>query len=73
MATFNFGFGAEVKFMQAMAIGMYAFLPTIIKSLIATVLVGSGGGGRFTFQNPVASNLGWPGGSQLVSLSLFAS
>ncbi len=27
MATFNFGFGAEVKFMQAMAISMYAFLP----------------------------------------------
>ena len=58
MATFNFGFGAEVKFMQAMAISMYAFLPTIIKTLIATVLVGVGAAEGFTFQNPVASNLG---------------
>lgn len=58
MATFNFGFGAEVKFMQAMAISMYAFLPTIIKTLIATVLVGIGAAEGFTFQNPVASNLG---------------
>ena len=58
MATFNFGFGAEVKFMQAMAISMYAFLPTVIKTLIATVLVGIGAAEGFTFQNPVASNLG---------------
>jgi hypothetical protein len=58
MATFNFGLGAEVKFMQAMAISMYAFLPTIIKTLIATVLVGIGAAEGFTFQNPVASNLG---------------
>jgi hypothetical protein len=58
MATFNFGLGAEVKFMQAMAISMYAFLPTIIKTLIATVLVGVGAAEGFTFQNPVASNLG---------------
>src|SRR5664279_2208445 len=42
MATFNFGLGAEVKFKQSMAISMYAFLPTIIKSLIATVLVSVG-------------------------------
>ena len=58
MATFNFGLGAEVKFMQAMAISMYAFLPAIIKSLIAIAVVGVGAGEGFTFQNPVASNLG---------------
>jgi Yip1-like protein len=57
MATFNFGLGAEVKFMQAMAISMYAFLPTIIKSLIAIAVVGVGAAEGFTFQNPVASNL----------------
>lgn len=57
MATFNFGLGAEVKFKQAMAISMYAFLPSIIKSLIAIGVVGMGGGEGFTFQNPVASNL----------------
>ena len=57
MATFNFGFGTEVKFMQAMAVSMYAFLPTIIKSLIATAVVSAGAAEGFTFQNPVASNL----------------
>jgi len=57
MATFNFGFGAEVKFMQAMAVSMYAFLPSIIKTLIAIVVVGMGSAEGFTFQNPVASNL----------------
>lgn len=58
MATFNFGFGAEVKFQQAMAISMYAFLPSILKSLIAIGVVGMGAAEGFTFQNPVASNLG---------------
>ncbi len=57
MATFNFGLGAEVKFKQSMAISMYAFLPTIIKSLIAIAVVGVGAAEGFTFQNPVASNL----------------
>ena len=57
MATFNFGFGTQVKFMQAMAISMYAFLPTIIKSLIAIAVVSAGAAEGFTFQNPVASNL----------------
>ena len=58
MATFNFGFGAEVTFMQAMAISMYAFLPFILRSLIAMTLVGAGMAEGFTFQNQVASNLG---------------
>ena len=58
MATFNFGFGAEVKFKQAMAITMYAFLPGILKALIATAVVGMGAAEGFTFQNQVASNLG---------------
>jgi len=58
MATFNFGLGAEVKFMQAMAISMYAFLPSVLKTLIAIVVVAAGAADGFTFQNPVASNLG---------------
>ncbi len=51
-------FGAEVKFKQAIAISMYAFLPSIIKALIATAVVGMGAAEGFTFQNQVASNLG---------------
>ena len=58
MATFNFGFGAEVKFGWAMAISMYAFLPGILRALIAMGVVGMGAAEGFTFQNMVASNLG---------------
>jgi len=57
MATFNFGLGTKVRFMQSMAIGMYAFLPTILKSVIVIAVVAAGGAEGFTFQNPVASNL----------------
>ncbi|HZD31658.1 MAG TPA: YIP1 family protein [Candidatus Angelobacter sp.] len=57
MATFNFGFGAAVKFKQALAVSMYASLPSIIKVLIAIAVVASGAAEGFTFQNPVASNL----------------
>jgi hypothetical protein len=58
MATFKFGLGADVKFSQSLAISMYAFLPSIIKSLIAIAVIAAGGAEGFTFQNPVASNLG---------------
>jgi hypothetical protein len=58
MATFNFGFGAELTFNQCLAVSMYASLPGILKALIAMLVIGLGGGEGFTFQNPVASNLG---------------
>jgi hypothetical protein len=57
MATFNFGFGAEVSFNQSLAVCMYASLPGIVKLLIAILAISVGGGEGFTFQNPVASNL----------------
>jgi hypothetical protein len=57
LATFKFGFGAELTFMQCMAVTMYAFLPGVIKAILAIVAVTVGGGEGFTFQNPVASNL----------------
>lgn len=41
-----------------MAISMYAFLPGILKALIAIGVVGMGAAEGFTFQNMVASNLG---------------
>lgn len=57
LATFKFGFGASVTFMQAFAITMYAFLPGLIKVLLSMLIVGIGTGEGFTFQNPIASNL----------------
>jgi hypothetical protein len=58
LASFNFGFGAELTFNQCLAICMYASLPGILKALIAILAIAVGGGEAFTFQNPVASNLG---------------
>jgi hypothetical protein len=58
MGTFNFGFGAELKFKQCIAVFMYASLPLIVKVGIAILVFFVGGGEGFIFQNPVASNLG---------------
>jgi len=58
LGTFNFGLGAELKFMQCMAISMYAFLPGIIKALLAIVTLVIGGGEGFTFEQQLASNPG---------------
>ena len=57
LGTFNFGFGAELKFKQCMAVTLYSWLPGIIKALIAILAISIGGGEGLTFQNPVASNL----------------
>jgi hypothetical protein len=72
MASFNFGFGAELSFNQCLAISMYASLPGILKALIAILGIVVGGGQGFTFESPVASNLGGlvdPGSSFLHSLA----
>ena len=58
LGTFNFGFGAELKFKQCFAVSMYAFLPGVIKAILAILIVLATGGENFTFENPVASNLG---------------
>jgi hypothetical protein len=58
LGTFNFGLGAELKFMQGMAVSMYAFLPGIIKALLVIVTIVIGGGEGFTFEQQLASNLG---------------
>ena len=60
MATFNFGAGAEIPFKQALAVVVYANLAGIVKALLAMVslLAGSDPEG-FSFQNPVATNLGY--------------
>ena len=58
LGTFNFGFGAELTFNRCLAVTLYSWLPGILKALIAILAVSIGGAEGFTFQNPVASNLG---------------
>ncbi len=57
MATFNFGFGAEVPFKVALAIVFYGCLPNLIASLlaIASLVLGANPEG-FNIRNPIASN-----------------
>jgi len=58
LATFKFGLGTELRFSQAYAISMYAFLPGCIKALLVILTIVISGGENFTFQNQLASNLG---------------
>jgi hypothetical protein len=57
MGTFNFGFGARVRFGVALAIVIYGSLPGLIKTLLATgsLLAGVNPEG-FDIRNPVTSN-----------------
>jgi hypothetical protein len=60
MASFNFGAGAEIPFKQALAVVIYANLVGIVKAALATVSLLAGADPEgFTFQNPVATNLGY--------------
>ena len=59
MATFNFMLGAEIGFGQALAVVMYAWLPSIVKAILAVISLYAGASPEsFFIDNPVASNLG---------------
>ncbi|MGO9125947.1 MAG: YIP1 family protein [Terriglobales bacterium] len=66
-ATFKFAASAEVKFKTAFAIVMYASLPLLIKTVLATISVAAGADpDSFNLQNPAATNPGYflsPGNS----------
>jgi hypothetical protein len=60
MATLNFGAGAEIPFKQSLAVVMYANMVGIVKVALAIVSLLAGADPEgFTFQNPVATNLGY--------------
>lgn len=59
-ATFKFGVAAAVKFKTSLAIVMYASLPLLLKTLLATISVAAGADpDSFNLQNPVATNPGY--------------
>jgi hypothetical protein len=58
--TFKFVANAAVPFKTALAIVVYAGLPGLVKVLLATLSVAAGmSPDSFSFQNPVATNLGY--------------
>jgi hypothetical protein len=59
-ATFKFAAGAELKFNAALAVVMYASLPLLLRTALATISVGAGADpDSFNLQNPVATNPGY--------------
>jgi len=59
-ATFKFAAGADVSFKVSLAIVVYAGLPLMIKTLLATLSVVAGmSPDSFSFQNPVMTNPGY--------------
>jgi hypothetical protein len=59
MGAFNFGLGAEIPYKQALAVVIYASLPTIVRSLLAIISIFAlGNPENFNFENPVATNPG---------------
>jgi len=60
MAVFNFGLGAQVGFAQSLAVVVYASLTGTLKSLLTAITLFAGANPEnFTFENPLASNLGF--------------
>lgn len=58
--TFSFGLGSEISYFKSLAIVVYASLPLIIKTVMATVVVWGGPDpDGFFIQNPVGTNPGW--------------
>ena len=56
--TFSFGAGADVKFGQSLAIVVYASLPALIKTILATLLLWLKVPEDFFIQNPIGTNIG---------------
>jgi len=59
-ATFKFAAGADVSFKVSFAIVVFAGLPQVLKSLLATLAVVAGmNADSFSFQNPIFTNPGY--------------
>lgn len=57
IATFNFGFGAQLRYMTTMAIVTYASLPSILSALLGIIVLFAGVDPEaFNVRNPVATN-----------------
>ncbi|ABF43731.1 hypothetical protein Acid345_4732 [Candidatus Koribacter versatilis Ellin345] len=58
--SYSFGAGAQVSFGKSMAVVVYANMVGIMKAILAIITIFAGADtDNFTFQNPVATNLGF--------------
>jgi hypothetical protein len=59
LGTINFGFGGKAKFGSVLAVWMYAMLPSLIKTLLAIIVIYAGSAPEsFNISNPAPTNLG---------------
>jgi hypothetical protein len=59
LGTINFGFGGKATFGSVLAVWMYAMLPSVIKTLLAIIVVYAGSAPEsFNISNPAPTNLG---------------
>lgn len=57
LVTFNFGFGAQLRYMNLMAIVTYASLPNVLSTLLGIIVIFAGiDPAAFNIRNPVATN-----------------
>ncbi len=60
LATFNFGLGAELSFNTLLAVLFYAWVPGILKSILAAISLFAGADPEgFNIRNPAATNIGF--------------
>jgi hypothetical protein len=60
MGTFNFGLGTEMSFNTVLAVLFYAWVPGILKSILAAVSLFAGADPEgFNIRNPAATNIGF--------------
>jgi hypothetical protein len=60
MMSFNLGLGAQTPFPHYFAVWMYATLPLLFKSLLASITLFAGlGADQFQLENPVGTNIGF--------------
>jgi hypothetical protein len=60
LMTLNFGLGGHAKFGQLFAVWMYATLPWLIQSILATFVLFAGlDADAFNLKNPVGTNVGY--------------
>lgn len=60
MATFNFGMGTELTFNTVLAVLFFAWVPGILKSILAAISLFAGADPEaFNIRNPAATNIGF--------------
>lgn len=58
MATFNFGLGSSIAYSRALAVVMYAGLPSVLKTVLAVITMVAGSDPEnFDLENPAGTNL----------------